>query len=79
SLYWRSRATNDANKWYLSRADGMHRSDEWLVFWYGLDSRNQIDACIDNALALGHSFGQPLSKSETTIEHKHSQEPAHAG
>ncbi len=79
SLYWRSRTTNDANKWYLSRADGMHRANEWLVFWYGLETRTQIDACIADALDLDHSFGQPLSKPESSIEHKHSQEPAHAG
>ncbi len=56
SLYWRSRPDNAANKWYLARADGMHRTAEWLVFWYGLDGRDRIEACIEDALSFGPSF-----------------------
>jgi acetylglutamate kinase len=78
-LYWRSRATNDANKWYLSRADGMHRAGEWIVFWYGIDARDDIQASIDDALSLGHSFGEPLEKAATSLEHKSGKEIAHAG
>lgn len=79
SLYWRSRSTNEANKWYLSRADGMHRADEWIVFWYGLENREKIESCIHDALSLGHSFGDPLIKPESELEHKSTKEPAHAG
>lgn len=78
SLYWRSRATNDANKWYLSRADGMHRAGEWVVFWYGIDDRAQTQACIDDALSLGHSFGDPIIKHDSMHEYKTTKEIAHA-
>ena len=58
ALYWRSRSANEANKWYLGRADGMQRAGEWIVFWYGLDNdRGKIEACVQDALSLGHSFG----------------------
>jgi len=50
-LYWRSRPDNPANKWYLARADGMHRTPDWLVFWYGHDTRDRIEACIADALS----------------------------
>ncbi len=59
SLYWRSRPDNPANKWYLARADGMHRAPEWLVFWTGVEGRERIEACIADALSLGHSFIEP--------------------
>jgi acetylglutamate kinase len=59
-LYWRSRATNDANKWYLGRADGMRRAGEWLVFWCGIENP---DACVADALSLGHSFGDEIPKA----------------
>lgn len=78
TLYWRSRATNDANKWYLSRADGMHRAGEWIVFWYGIESRDEIETLIDDALSLGHSFGDLLEKPSAAVEHKSGKEPAHA-
>lgn len=78
SLYWRSRATNDANKWYLSRADGMHRAGEWIVFWYGIDDRAQTQTCIDDALSLGHSFGDPIIKHDSMHEYKTNKEIAHA-
>jgi acetylglutamate kinase len=78
SLYWRSRSTNDANKWYLSRADGMHRAGDWIVFWYGLQEREQIETCIRNSLSLGHSFGDLLPQPSHNIEPKSSKEPAHA-
>ena len=42
-LYWRSRPENPVNPWYVARADGMHRSNEWLVFWYGIEDRATID------------------------------------
>lgn len=50
-LYWRARPDNPANKWYLPRADGMHRTADWLVFWCGLEGRAQIESCIGDALA----------------------------
>ncbi len=62
ALYWRSRPDNAANAWYLSRSDGMHRTKDWLVFWYGLESRDAIETCIDDALTFSKSFGDPLSR-----------------
>lgn len=55
-LYWRSRPDNPVSQWYLSRADGMHRTEDWLVFWYGIDDRVAIDACIEAALAQPVTF-----------------------
>ena len=56
TLYWRSRTDNAANKWYLPRSDGMHRTADWLVFWYGIDGRAEIDACIADALSFKSVF-----------------------
>ena len=55
-LYWRSRPENPVNTWYLPRAGGMHRTSEWLVFWYGIDGRAAIDACIEDALGRPVTF-----------------------
>jgi bifunctional N-acetylglutamate synthase/kinase len=51
-LFWRSRAENEINPWYFQQAEGCHRSGKWTVFWYGLESFEEIRACIDHALAL---------------------------
>ncbi len=77
-MYWRSRAANDANKWYLTRADGMHRAGEWVVFWYGIEQRADIESCIADTLSLSHSFGELLSNPSMS-EAKSNKEPAHAG
>ena len=88
SLYWRSRWTNPANKWYLGRADGMARVNggarsgvgDWAVFWYGDVDR---DACVRDAVSLGHSFGDALvmkaDGSGSVAEIKGVKEAAHAG
>ena len=55
-LYWRSKPSNPANKFYLSRADGMYRNDDWLVFWCGLVNRQEIEQCIDAALKREATF-----------------------
>lgn len=67
SLYWRSRTGNVANKWYLGRADGMRRSSEWLVFWYGTDREADIAALVDDAVGQDHSFGDPLAARQVGI------------
>jgi bifunctional N-acetylglutamate synthase/kinase len=72
SLYWRSRPNNPANKWYLSRADGMQRSGDWIVFWYGIDSRDTIYASVNDAIEQPHAFtpGPDIApEPSTTKEH----------
>jgi acetylglutamate kinase len=51
-LYWRSRAENEINPWYFQQAQGSYRAGKWTVFWYGLESFAEIQACIDHALSL---------------------------
>lgn len=51
-LFWRSRAQNPINGWYFSEADGSYRQGPWIVFWYGLESFDEIQACVDRALAM---------------------------
>ncbi len=51
-LFWRSRTENEINPWYFQQAEGCHRAGKWTVFWYGLETFEEIRACIDHALAL---------------------------
>lgn len=55
-MFWRSKPSNPANKFYLSRSDGMFRSEDWLVFWYGLSDRTEIEQCIEAALKQKVTF-----------------------
>ena len=36
-LFWRARKDNPIRAWYDQLADGLHRSDEWIVYWRGVD------------------------------------------
>lgn len=55
-LFWRSRSGNAINPWYFERADGVHRTPEWVVFWRGLSTRDEIEQAIEMALDKADSF-----------------------
>jgi len=55
-LFWRSRAGNEINPWYTSRADGMQRAGEWVVFWCGMRDAVDIARSARYALNLEDSF-----------------------
>lgn len=66
-LFWRSRADNAINGWYMQRADGMERTDKWLIFWRGLETSEEIERAIERALAYEPSFGPVLQPEEAAI------------
>lgn len=51
-LFWRSRVENPINPWYFEEAEGSFRQGRWNVFWYGLDSFDEIKTCVDAALQM---------------------------
>jgi acetylglutamate kinase len=51
-LFWRSRAGNPFNVWYFRKADGSWRHGEWTVFWYGIESPEEVAACRAHAVSL---------------------------
>lgn len=55
-MVWRSRASNRANGWYLSRADGMERRGRWLVFWIGALGSEHRARAMEFVLAQPESF-----------------------
>ena len=62
------------NPWYFRKADGTHRTPDWVVFWYGMSSWSDIDACIQRALSIPPSIS---NDNEDTNEPAH-VEPAGA-
>jgi len=61
-LFWRSRTGNPYNAWYFKNADGSWRDGEWVVFWYGIDSPDEVAACRAHAVSL-----------PATVEPRHSE------
>ena len=45
-LFWRSRPDNPVNAFYAEQSDGCIKGERWWVFWYGLDSFQQIEAAV---------------------------------
>ena len=66
-LFWRSRADNPINGWYMQRADGMERTDKWLIFWRGLETSEEIERAIERALAYEPSFGGVIEPGEVAV------------
>lgn len=50
-LFWRSRLGNAINEFYLSESDGHMKSERWNVFWYGLESFEQVKFAVDHCRA----------------------------
>ena len=50
-VYWRSRRGNTINEFYFQNAEGVWKSGDWTVFWYGFDGWDGIREAIDLALA----------------------------
>ncbi|MFU8803457.1 MAG: hypothetical protein ACNA8W_06590, partial [Bradymonadaceae bacterium] len=62
-LFWRARTENPINGWYFQEADGTYRSGPWTVFWYGLESFDEMKQCVETALAMPATFFEhPISK-----------------
>lgn len=58
AFFWRSRHRNPFNDWYLKVCDGMHRAQDWRVFWKGLGPE-RIQSAISAALAAPDDFSDP--------------------
>ena len=50
-LFWRSRADNAINDFYFDEADGCLKGEKWNVFWYGLESFDDIRFAVDHCRA----------------------------
>ncbi len=55
-LFWRSRATNAINGWYVQNADGLYKTDKWWVFWCGMSDFAEIRSSVERALAMPATF-----------------------
>ncbi len=54
-FFWRSRAENPFNDWYVATCDGLQKSGDWRVFWKGLDA-NALPTAIDTAASAPNDF-----------------------
>jgi bifunctional N-acetylglutamate synthase/kinase len=50
-LFWRSRSNNPINEFYFAEADGCFKGEQWNVFWYGLESFEDIQFAVDHCRA----------------------------
>ena len=49
-IFWRSRASNAINNFYKDVCDGFQKSDEWNIFWIGINDLDELTACINYAI-----------------------------
>ena len=59
-LFWRSRRGNPVNPFYWSECDGCIKQEKWKVFWYGLETFDEIARCVE------HCRARPASLKEST-------------
>ncbi|CAN5192137.1 acetylglutamate kinase [soil metagenome] len=50
-LFWRSRSENPVNDFYFDECDGCLKGAKWNVFWYGLESFDDIRFAVDHCRA----------------------------
>ncbi|MEO6263797.1 MAG: acetylglutamate kinase [Luteimonas sp.] len=47
-LFWRSRPDNQVNEFYFDEADGCLKCERWNVFWYGLETFDEIREAVEH-------------------------------
>ena len=50
-MFWRSRTGNAINDFYFGESDGCIKGERWQVFWYGLESFNDVRFAIEHCQA----------------------------
>ncbi len=50
-LFWRARWDNPVNDFYFDESDGCVKGEKWNVFWYGLESFDEIRFAVDHCRA----------------------------
>lgn len=50
-LFWRSRPENAINDFYFDESDGCIKGERWNVFWYGLESMDEIQRAVAHCRA----------------------------
>ena len=45
-LFWRARPGNPVNDFYFDEADGCIKGEKWNVFWYGLETFDEIQRAV---------------------------------
>ena len=49
-LFWRCKPDNTINGFYFSHCDGCFKTEQWNIFWYGIDDFKIVENCIQFAL-----------------------------
>jgi bifunctional N-acetylglutamate synthase/kinase len=50
-LFWRARPDNAVNDFYMDEADGVMKGEKWNVYWYGLESFEEIQYAVEHCRA----------------------------
>jgi acetylglutamate kinase len=58
-LFWRSRNDNAVNDFYFDESDGCLKGEKWNVFWYGLESFDDIRYAVDHCRARPATLKNP--------------------
>jgi acetylglutamate kinase len=54
-LFWRSKPTNNINKWYMKVAQGIEKDEMWYYYWLGMN-QERIPDVIDYLKSLPEDF-----------------------
>jgi len=54
-IFWRANKLNPINKWYFKECDGMIKTDNWNIYWIGLQPK-QIQLVVDYLSELPGDF-----------------------
>ena len=58
TLFWRARTENPINSWYFQEADGTYKNGHWTVFWYGIESFEEMKKCVEIASNMPATFAR---------------------
>jgi acetylglutamate kinase len=65
-ILWRAKSTNPINNFYEKQCTGLHKIDEWIIYWKGLnlvELSEGIDFAINKKVTLENIFEHLDSKT----------------
>lgn len=67
-LFWRSKSYNPINSWYFRRAKGSWNTNDWILFWYGINDPMISTELIKYSLDLEISFNEENKNIEAKLK-----------
>ena len=66
-MYWRAKPENPINHFYYHKADGMQKTEDWIIFWKGYFEKSELFECIEHANLKVATLSADIVQGESNV------------